>query len=105
MLWKRFSKRNTRKYWRAVGIIAAQSIKPGTQLTMRTFHIGGAASSSVEQSNSVSPVSGIVQFENLKTIEDQYKADRLSRNTKIKIFDQKLKNTFKHTFWFKTSCK
>ena len=36
----------------AVGIIAAQSIgEPGTQLTMRTFHIGGAASSSVEQSN------------------------------------------------------
>ena len=38
----------------AVGIIAAQSIgEPGTQLTMRTFHIGGAASSSVEQSNAV----------------------------------------------------
>ena len=37
----------------AVGIIAAQSIgEPGTQLTMRTFHIGGAASSSVEQSSS-----------------------------------------------------
>ena len=36
----------------AVGIIAAQSIgEPGTQLTMRTFHIGGAASSSVEQSS------------------------------------------------------
>ena len=43
----------------AVGIIAAQSIgEPGTQLTMRTFHIGGAASSSVEQSNATSPVSG-----------------------------------------------
>ena len=41
----------------AVGIIAAQSIgEPGTQLTMRTFHIGGAASSSVEQSNATSPV-------------------------------------------------
>ena len=44
----------------AVGIIAAQSIgEPGTQLTMRTFHIGGAASSSVEQSNATAPVSGI----------------------------------------------
>ena len=76
----------------AVGIIAAQSIgEPGTQLTMRTFHIGGAASSSVEQSNSVSPVSGIVKFENLKTIEDQYKTKIvLSRNTKIKIFDKKI---------------
>ncbi len=76
----------------AVGIIAAQSIgEPGTQLTMRTFHIGGAASSSVEQSNSVSPVSGIVKFENVKTIEDQYKTKIvLSRNTKIKVFDQKV---------------
>ena len=39
----------------AVGIIAAQSIgEPGTQLTMRTFHIGGAASASVEQSSNSS---------------------------------------------------
>ncbi len=74
----------------AVGIIAAQSIgEPGTQLTMRTFHIGGAASSSVEQSNSVSPVSGVVKIENLKTIEDKYKSQIvLSRNTKIIILDK-----------------
>ena len=43
----------------AVGIIAAQSIgEPGTQLTMRTFHIGGAASASVEQSSAISPIDG-----------------------------------------------
>ncbi len=71
----------------AVGIIAAQSIgEPGTQLTMRTFHIGGAASSSVEQSNTVSPVDGIVQLENVKIIEDKMKNKIvLSRNAKIKI--------------------
>ena len=74
----------------AVGIIAAQSIgEPGTQLTMRTFHIGGAASSSVEQSNSVSPVSGVVKYENFKLIEDRFKNKIvLSRNAKIKIIDE-----------------
>ena len=72
----------------AVGIIAAQSIgEPGTQLTMRTFHIGGAASSSVEQSNAVAPIEGKVRFENIRLIND--KANNqiiLSRNAKIKIF-------------------
>ena len=73
----------------AVGIIAAQSIgEPGTQLTMRTFHIGGAASSSVEQSNALSPVSGKVKLENIKIIEDRFKNKIvLSRNGKIKISD------------------
>ncbi len=74
----------------AVGIIAAQSIgEPGTQLTMRTFHIGGAASSSVEQSNAVSPVNGTVKLENIKIIEDKFNNKIvLSRNAKIKIFDK-----------------
>ncbi len=74
----------------AVGIIAAQSIgEPGTQLTMRTFHIGGAASSSVEQSNATSPVSGNIKLENIKIIEDRFKNKIvLSRNGKIKIVDK-----------------
>ncbi len=73
----------------AVGIIAAQSIgEPGTQLTMRTFHIGGAASSSVEQSNATSPVSGKIKLENIKIIEDRFKNKIvLSRNGKIKVID------------------
>ena len=73
----------------AVGIIAAQSIgEPGTQLTMRTFHIGGAASSSVEQSNANAPVQGKIKLENLKIIEDRFKNKIvLSRNAKIKILD------------------
>ncbi len=73
----------------AVGIIAAQSIgEPGTQLTMRTFHIGGAASSSVEQSNATSPVAGKVKLENVKIIEDKFKNKIvLSRNAKVKILD------------------
>ena len=73
----------------AVGIIAAQSIgEPGTQLTMRTFHIGGAASSSVEQSSSVSPTEGEVKLENVKLIEDKFNNKIvLSRNAKIKIIN------------------
>ncbi len=75
----------------AVGIIAAQSIgEPGTQLTMRTFHIGGAASSSVEQSSSITPIDGEVKFENAKTIEDKFNNKIiLSRNAKIKIIYNK----------------
>jgi DNA-directed RNA polymerase subunit beta' len=54
----------------AVGVIAAQSIgEPGTQLTMRTFHIGGAAQVS-EQSSHDSPIDGKVEFRNLPTIKD-----------------------------------
>ena len=50
----------------AVGIIAAQSIgEPGTQLTMRTFHIGGAASASVEQSSAISPINGKIKSDKL----------------------------------------
>ena len=72
----------------AVGIIAAQSIgEPGTQLTMRTFHIGGAASASVEQSSAASPIDGEVHAENFKFIEDKSgNKILLTRNAKIKIF-------------------
>ena len=76
----------------AVGIIAAQSIgEPGTQLTMRTFHIGGAASSSVEQSNATAPLSGDIKLENINIIEDRFNNKIvLSRNGKIKIIDENL---------------
>jgi DNA-directed RNA polymerase subunit beta' len=71
----------------AVGIIAAQSIgEPGTQLTMRTFHIGGAASASVAQSSAASPIEGVVKIDNFTYIEDQNKNKiLLTRNAKIKI--------------------
>ena len=74
----------------AVGIIAAQSIgEPGTQLTMRTFHIGGAASSSVEQSNSVAPIEGKIKYDNVKIINDKFNNNIvLSRNAKIKIINE-----------------
>jgi DNA-directed RNA polymerase subunit beta' len=55
----------------AVGIIAAQSIgEPGTQLTLRTFHIGGTASRLIEQSEMKTKKPGVLKFsENLKTIK------------------------------------
>src|SRR5690349_10030561 len=53
----------------AVGIIAAQSIgEPGTQLTMRTFHIGGTASRVVEASKHEAKSAGLVKFHNLRTV-------------------------------------
>jgi len=54
----------------AVGVIAAQSIgEPGTQLTMRTFHIGGTASRISEQSTQEARYDGMVRFENIQTVE------------------------------------
>ncbi|HTG38538.1 DNA-directed RNA polymerase subunit beta', partial [Sphingomonas sp.] len=72
----------------AVGVIAAQSIgEPGTQLTMRTFHIGGAAQLN-EQSNLEAPVDGKVEFRDLRLIEDQRgRRVTLSRSGEIAILD------------------
>ena len=54
----------------AVGVVAAQSIgEPGTQLTMRTFHIGGTASRISEQSTLDSKHKGVVKFDNLQVVE------------------------------------
>src|SRR5437588_12220757 len=53
----------------AVGIIAAQSIgEPGTQLTMRTFHIGGTARRVVEESEIRSKRAGVVKFERVTAV-------------------------------------
>ncbi|MFH1259316.1 MAG: DNA-directed RNA polymerase subunit beta' [Elusimicrobiota bacterium] len=56
----------------AVGIVAAQSIgEPGTQLTLRTFHIGGTASRVVRQSSIVAERDGLVRFHNIRTIKNK----------------------------------
>ncbi len=56
----------------AVGIIAAQSIgEPGTQLTMRTFHIGGAASSSAAVSSIVVKTTGTIRLTDVKSVENK----------------------------------
>lgn len=56
----------------AVGIIAAQSIgEPGTQLTMRTFHIGGAATKVIEQAVLEAKNAGTIKFINVKAVRDR----------------------------------
>ena len=83
----------------AVGIIAAQSIgEPGTQLTMRTFHIGGTASRIVEQSFLKSRSQGIIKYHNLKTVK-QESGDVivLNRNGQISISDKDGRELEKHT--------
>jgi DNA-directed RNA polymerase subunit beta' len=72
----------------AVGVIAAQSIgEPGTQLTMRTFHIGGAAQLN-EQSNLEAPVDGTIELRDMPTIIDPRGVHRsLSRSGEIAIVD------------------
>ena len=54
----------------AVGVIAAQSIgEPGTHLTLRTFHVGGTASNIADQSQLVAKTDGVIEIEELRTIE------------------------------------
>jgi DNA-directed RNA polymerase subunit beta' len=76
----------------SVGVVAAQSIgEPGTQLTLRTFHIGGTASRISAESTIQTKFAGKVVFENLRTVEfdpgEGTKDVVLSRQGEIKIVD------------------
>ncbi len=75
----------------SVGIIAAQSIgEPGTQLTMRTFHIGGTASKVVEQTVLEAKNSGIMKFHNINTVRNREGfLVVMNRNGSIAIADSK----------------
>ena len=83
-----------------VGVIAAQSIgEPGTQLTLRTFHVGGTASSSAADSSIESKYNGVLQFDELRTIEritDEGTSETVvvSRMTELKIIDENTGITF-----------
>ena len=80
----------------AVGVVAGQSIgEPGTQLTLRTFHIGGVASGGAESHFIEVPVSGTVKLSGVNTIKNS--AGRvvvLSRNGKLAIVDAEGKELF-----------
>jgi len=75
----------------AVGIISAQSIgEPGTQLTMRTFHIGGAAQGSSEQSKQDAKSDGFVKFHGINTVKNaKGELIAMNRNGIIAILDDK----------------
>jgi DNA-directed RNA polymerase subunit beta' len=74
----------------AIGIIAAQSIgEPGTQLTMRTFHIGGTASRRAEQTTLEGRIDGKVKFINLKSVRNREgNLIVMNRNGEIAIMDE-----------------
>ena len=74
----------------AVGIIAAQSIgEPGTQLTMRTFHVGGTANTQVGESDIKVRKGGTVRFTRLRVVRNQEGRDVvLTRSSEIAILDQ-----------------
>ena len=77
----------------AVGVIAAQSIgEPGTQLTLRTFHVGGIAGNISEENKLVSKFDGITEIEDLKTVKTKDNEGNdidlvLSRTCEIKVLD------------------
>ena len=78
----------------AVGVVAAQSIgEPGTQLTLRTFHVGGIAGNISEENSLVAKFDGIAEIEDLKTVKsidpDGKKVDVvISRTCELKVLDE-----------------
>ena len=80
---------NTVNMGEAVGIIAAQSIgEPGTQLTMRTFHLGGAASRAIEQSVHNARYDGTIKYEGAQLVTNrQGKLTVINRNADMIIID------------------
>jgi DNA-directed RNA polymerase subunit beta' len=83
----------------AVGVIAAQSIgEPGTQLTMRTFHIGGTASRVTEQTSLEAKNGGTIKFLNLQTVRNQEGSlVAMNRNGVIAILDDKGREKERYT--------
>ncbi len=79
----------------AVGVVAAQSIgEPGTQLTLRTFHVGGIAGNISEENKLIAKLNGIAEIEDLKVVKgeapDGGQADIvISRTAEVKIKDKK----------------
>jgi len=79
----------------AVGVVAAQSIgEPGTQLTLRTFHVGGIAGNISEENNLAVKFDGVAEIEDLKTVKGKDNDGNdvdivISRTSEIKLVDKK----------------
>ncbi|MBD0852413.1 DNA-directed RNA polymerase subunit beta' [Maribacter arenosus] len=79
----------------AVGVVAAQSIgEPGTQLTLRTFHVGGIAGNISEENKLTAKFDGIAEIEDLRTVKSEDGEGKamdivISRTSEIKIVDSK----------------
>jgi DNA-directed RNA polymerase subunit beta' len=74
----------------SVGVMAAQSIgEPGTQLTMRTFHIGGAASGSVATNSIMVKSNGLIKFKKIKTIKKKDGTNvTITRSAELAVVDE-----------------
>tara|TARA_B100001093_G_scaffold19424_1_gene17528 strand:- start:3363 stop:7658 length:4296 start_codon:yes stop_codon:yes gene_type:complete len=79
----------------AVGVVAAQSIgEPGTQLTLRTFHVGGIAGNISEENSLLSKFDGVAEIEDLKIVKSKDSDGKninvvISRTCEIKVLDKK----------------
>src|SRR5438128_1767103 len=91
----------------AVGVIAAQSIgEPGTQLTMRTFHIGGTASRVAEQTSLEAKNAGTIKFHNLQTVRNQAGfLVAMNRNGVLAILDEKGREKERYTIVYGAKLK
>jgi DNA-directed RNA polymerase subunit beta' len=84
----------------AVGVVAAQSIgEPGTQLTLRTFHVGGVAGNISEENKLTVKYNGIAEIDDLKTVKGKDSEGKdaqivISRTAEIKVVDKETKNIF-----------
>ena len=81
----------------AVGIVAAQSIgEPGTQLTLRTFHVGGTASSTAQERQAIADKEGFIRYYNLKTYVSKEGKNIVAnrRNAGILLVEPKIKAPF-----------
>jgi len=81
----------------AVGIIAAQSIgEPGTQLTLRTFHVGGTASSTREERQVIAEKEGFIRYYNMKTYKGKNGKNVVAnrRNAGVLLVEPKIKAPF-----------
>ncbi len=82
----------------SVGVVAAQSIgEPGTQLTLRTFHVGGVAGNISEENKLIAKFDGIAEIEDLRTVKGKDSEGNdanivISRTAEIKLIDSKTKN-------------
>ena len=91
----------------AVGVIAAQSIgEPGTQLTMRTFHIGGTASRVAEQTSLEAKNAGTIKFHQLQTVRNQEGfLVAMNRNGVLAIMDDKGREKERYTIVYGAKLK
>jgi len=81
----------------AVGIMAAQSIgEPGTQLTLRTFHIGGTASRLIAQSKEVTKIDGIIRYHSIETVEHENGTVVMNRAGELAVLDEHERERYRY---------